>query len=253
MSINKKKSWVGALLGLIGLCLILFFIPKGLKTAPKNKPEVANNSSESVLKFNLVHKQNNEWNQELSKTKKAPHGYKRGHDGTVKELIYYIRDTTVPSKEINTNQLKKFFHKPADFILMQIRQNKGSKIYVPYFIERKTRLAGSYIQKAFVSTGQMGGIFISIEMNEEGTKKFAALTKKYASNDGKNRQRRQLAILLGDTLYSAPFLQSPIDSGRAQITGNFTKEEAERLVAVLQTQIAATHPESSKEHPKTTP
>jgi len=253
MSINKKKSWVGALLGLIGLCLILFFIPKGLKTAPKNKPGVANNSSESVLKFNLVHKQNNEWIQELSKTQKAPHGYKRGHDRSVKKLVYYVRDSNVPSTEINASQLKNFFHKPADFMLMQMSQQNGSKIYVPYFIERKTRLSGFYIKTAFANTDRMGGAFISIEMNEEGTKKFAALTKKYASNDEENRRGRQLAIILGDTLYSAPVIRCPINSGRAEICGTFTKEETERLVTVLQTEIASTDQKRSKEHSKTTP
>jgi len=55
MSINKKKSWIGALLGFIGLCLILFFIPKGLKVEPKNNLEALNTSIESVLKFNLIH------------------------------------------------------------------------------------------------------------------------------------------------------------------------------------------------------
>jgi len=138
-------------------------------------------------------------------------------------------------------------------MLMQMSQQNGSKIYVPYFIERKTRLSGFYIKTAFANTDRMGGAFISIEMNEEGTKKFAALTKKYASNDEENRRGRQLAIILGDTLYSAPVIRCPINSGRAEICGTFTKEETERLVTVLQTEIASTDQKRSKEHSKTTP
>ncbi len=45
--------------------------------------------------------------------------------------------------------------------------------------------------------------------------------------------KRRLAIVLDDTVYSAPVIQERISGGEAQITGSFTAEEASDLAIVL--------------------
>jgi len=45
--------------------------------------------------------------------------------------------------------------------------------------------------------------------------------------------KRRLAIVLDDTIYSAPVIQERISGGEAQITGSFTAEEASDLAIVL--------------------
>ncbi len=45
--------------------------------------------------------------------------------------------------------------------------------------------------------------------------------------------KRRLAIVLDDTVYSAPVIQERISGGEAQITGSFTPEEASDLAIVL--------------------
>lgn len=66
---------------------------------------------------------------------------------------------------------------------------------------------------------------VLMEMNAEGTRVWKRLT---AENIG-----LQIAIVLDNVLYTAPFVQSEIESGKSQITGNFTSEEATNLAAIL--------------------
>ena len=200
------------------------------KTRQEAKDQI---SRVAVLTFKLVHKQNREWVKELEASDRAPHGYKRGHNSRVNEPVYYIRDIKVPASEVNFKQLRKFAHKPADFMLMEKRLQDGSKIYLPYFIERKSKLTGNTLKKAFVTIDEMGNPAISIQFNSKGTKKFAQVTKQYAANSDKNRPGRLLAVILDNKLYSAPLLKTPIYNGNAIITGSFTHKEARRLVTVL--------------------
>lgn len=78
--------------------------------------------------------------------------------------------------------------------------------------------------QAFQNT-QAGGFGVSLDLKGEGPKKFADATAKYLG--------RQIAIQLDDQVISAPVVQSVIDSGKAQITGNFTAAEAQRLANLI--------------------
>ena len=66
---------------------------------------------------------------------------------------------------------------------------------------------------------------VSMEMNAEGAKAWARLTKE---NIG-----RSIAIVLDGMVYSAPNVQGEITGGQSFITGNFTPEEAKDLANVL--------------------
>ena len=66
---------------------------------------------------------------------------------------------------------------------------------------------------------------VSMEMNAEGAKAWARLTKE---NIG-----RSIAIVLDGMVYSAPNVQGEITGGQSSITGNFTPEEAKDLANVL--------------------
>ena len=64
--------------------------------------------------------------------------------------------------------------------------------------------------------------------------RFRALTKRLSR---KSQPQDQLALVLGTApnarLLSAPYVQSPIDGGRLQITGGFTKSSAQQVVRDL--------------------
>ncbi|OGZ55052.1 MAG: protein-export membrane protein SecD [Candidatus Ryanbacteria bacterium RIFCSPLOWO2_02_FULL_45_11c] len=93
-----------------------------------------------------------------------------------------------------------------------------------YFIP--TELTGNYLKRADVQYGQTGiQVLVTLSFDEEGSLLFENLTEE---NIGK-----QLAIYLDGFPISAPVVQQKITGGQAQITGNFTLEEARELVRRL--------------------
>lgn len=94
-------------------------------------------------------------------------------------------------------------------------------------LEDKSSLAGDKLIDASVefSQQQFGQPYVSISFNPEGAKIFSDLTA--VSID------RRLAIVLDDVVQSAPVIRERIPSGRAQISGNFSVEEANDLAIVL--------------------
>jgi len=86
-----------------------------------------------------------------------------------------------------------------------------------------TPLNGRYVIGAQVSFNSVTSKpQVNIEFNKEGAKIFQELT---AKNIGK-----PLAIFLDDILIEMPIVQEEISGGKAQITGNFTLEEAKKMV-----------------------
>ncbi len=89
-----------------------------------------------------------------------------------------------------------------------------------------TPLTGKYLKKAEVGFDQTTyKPLILLEFNDEGAKLFEQLTEK---NVGK-----LLAIYIDGIPISAPVVQEKISGGKAQITGNFTVEEAKSLTRNL--------------------
>ena len=90
----------------------------------------------------------------------------------------------------------------------------------------KAPLDGGVVTDARVQYGNTGGNpEVSMSMNGEGASVLARMT---GDNIGK-----QIAIVLDGMVYSYPMVNSKIEGGSSQITGNFTLEEAEDLANVL--------------------
>lgn len=90
----------------------------------------------------------------------------------------------------------------------------------------KAPLDGSVITEAHEQYAQRGASAeVSMTMNAEGTQEWSRLT---GENIGKC-----VAIVLDGYVYSAPTVQTKIDKGQSQITGNFTIQEAQDLANVL--------------------
>ncbi len=70
------------------------------------------------------------------------------------------------------------------------------------------------------------GVAIMVTLTEEGTKKFADLTKEMMG--------KRLAIHANNRLISAPVIKQQINGGAIQISGNLTRKEAEELIAQFQ-------------------
>ena len=116
----------------------------------------------------------------------------------------------------------------GDEILYQRRVDKETKQErkIPYVVQRKAYLTGRDLSTARVSIDQnTSEPYVSVEFNTAGAKAFADLTD---ANVGK-----RLAIVLDGNVHSAPVIRERIPSGRAQITGGFTTEDATDLAIVL--------------------
>ncbi len=86
-------------------------------------------------------------------------------------------------------------------------------------------LTGDVITDSKADFQQSGRPCVTMAMNTEGARRWAALTKQ---NVG-----RGIAIVLDGYVYSAPNVQGEITGGRSEITGNFTVEQTQDLANVL--------------------
>lgn len=90
----------------------------------------------------------------------------------------------------------------------------------------KILVTGKDLKDAQASPGTGGkGASVDLEFNDAGAKLFAEAT---AANVGK-----PLAIVIDNKVISAPTVDEPIPNGKAQISGNFTAEEAQNLAVLL--------------------
>jgi len=115
-----------------------------------------------------------------------------------------------------------------DQVLYQksVDPQSGRATKTSILVKKRALLTGDTIKTAKVNFGnQGGGAHVSLSFDTRGAKVFDRVTAENV--------KRRLAIVLDDTVYSAPVIQERISGGEAQITGNFTPEEASDLAIVL--------------------
>lgn len=125
-------------------------------------------------------------------------------------------------------------------LALQNRLPQGSEIYFEKVIDNKTKKESKVpilLETPVLMTGEMvknaqvriGGNFnepyVSLDLTSRGGQVFAALTEKSVG--------KRLAIVLDETVRSAPVIREKILGGSAQISGSFTHNEATDLAIVL--------------------
>ncbi len=116
----------------------------------------------------------------------------------------------------------------GDAIAYGTRADKstGQRGQVPYLLKNKTLLTGASLETAKVQiSDRFGEPHVSIKFNSQGAADFDRITNENV--------RKRLAIVLDGVVHSAPVINERISGGQAQITGNFTMEEARDLAIVL--------------------
>lgn len=94
-------------------------------------------------------------------------------------------------------------------------------------------VAGSNVDDATASIPQSGlGWVVNLNFDGDGTKAFATTTQALAAKQGQP-PLDQFAIVLDGVVVSAPGVNEPILGGQAEISGQFTQEEAGDLANVL--------------------
>ncbi len=113
--------------------------------------------------------------------------------------------------------------KAADFDTKgQVYELHAIKVTEP---SGRAPLEGNVITTAKDEFDQNGHPCVSMQMNSDGARRWAQLTKQ---NIG-----RAVAIVLDNTVYSAPRVNSEIAGGNSQISGNFSIEDTKDLANTL--------------------
>ena len=126
------------------------------------------------------------------------------------KLLWEVKPQEVQYTDTVTNTTRKV----DIYQLVALRTNNG-----------KPALAGDVVVAAGSDFETMKGNYVTMTMTNEGAKAWARVTQ---NNIGK-----PVAIVLDDAVYSAPRINSVIEGGRSEITGNFTVDDAKDLANVL--------------------
>jgi preprotein translocase subunit SecD len=141
-----------------------------------------------------------------------------------KELPSIIKSD---EEEAFLNQWKNKIPEGDEVVFQKIVNKETKEVYKrPYIVKKDVLLTGDLLAEAHVSIDQrFNEPYVSLRFNDAGAKIFEEITSKYV--------KKRLAIILDGNLYSAPVIQEKIEGGNAQISGNFTLEEAKDLAIVL--------------------
>jgi SecD/SecF fusion protein len=115
-----------------------------------------------------------------------------------------------------------------ELLKRKARKQSGAEKLEQAIVKKKPErgLTGNIVKSAIVVRGNLGQPEIDFALTTEGAAIFGEVT---SANVG-----RRLAIVLDGELYSAPVIQSAIETGRGQITGQFDLREAFELSNVLE-------------------
>ena len=154
--------------------------------------------------------------------------------GDALSLVGYasVRDTAAINKMIYGSLAKQIL--PSDLkLLWSAKPEDGlnkKNVYGLYALKITTSdgrapLEGDVVTDAKDDFNQHGRPQVSMTMNSEGAREWAALTK---ANVGK-----AIAIVLDGVVYSAPRVDGEISGGQSSISGNFTIEDTKDLANTL--------------------
>lgn len=111
---------------------------------------------------------------------------------------------------------------PEGFEYKDVKDNFGTS---KLLLNSTAVLTGDHLTTASVGFDQYGQPIVQLQFDDEGAKLFDRVTFQSIG--------KQLAIVLDGRVHSAPVIRDRIPNGQAQISGNFTVEEASDLSLVL--------------------
>ena len=101
------------------------------------------------------------------------------------------------------------------------------------FTDTDLGLSGDDLTRAEASTNSVGiGWVINLQFNGRGSDIFSDLTRRISTAESQATKR--IAIIMDDQLLLAPVARAWIRDGRTQISGNFTREEAQTRAIQLE-------------------
>jgi len=119
--------------------------------------------------------------------------------------------------------------------MWSVKPMEGSKVFELYAIkvvsaDGKPDLGGDAVSDSRNDFDQKGKPEVTMYMTSEGAAKWKKITAE-ASADAQNK--KSIAIVLDNQVYSAPTVQNEIPNGVSSISGNFTQEDTKDLSNIL--------------------
>ena len=185
--------------------------------------------SAAFLEFRLTHPKNDQLVGKLLSRDIAPEGYKKSGNGYAR-----LENWNEISRRPGYAARLAAWETPDARYRFMLEDN-GDGTYSPNFVSRKTELTGESLESAAVQRDPTSGqLSIGFRLDSEGGRIFSTLTRNYRAHGPKNPsdRGRQLAIILDETLISAPVINSEIGS-QGEITGRFDAKSAQKLANEL--------------------
>ena len=193
------------------------------------KAAKASLQSAAFLEFRLTHPKNDQLVGKLLSKDIAPEGYKKSGNGYAR-----VENWNEISRRPGYAARLAAWETPDARYRFMLEDN-GDGTYSPNFVSRKTELTGESLESAAVQRDPTSGqLSIGFRLDAEGGRIFSTLTRNYKAHGPKNPsdRGRQLAIILDETLISAPVINSEIGS-QGEITGRFDAKSAQKLANEL--------------------
>ena len=99
-------------------------------------------------------------------------------------------------------------------------------------LSSKTINGARIVRNARQNVDEHNRVIVEMAMESDAAKEWQRITKNAIDNRS-TKGNTNIAIVLDETVYSYPTIQSEIANGRSQISGNFTIDEAKDLATVL--------------------
>lgn len=145
-----------------------------------------------------------------------------------------LRDTAKVNQYLAMPEVRANFPSDVRF-LWGVKSINAKNVFELYAIKANTRdgkapLGGEVISDARSDIDQKGNPEVIMAMNTDGAKIWRRMTAE-ASADKDNK--KSIAIVLDNYVYSAPTVQNEISGGVSNISGSFTVNETKDLANVL--------------------
>lgn len=135
-----------------------------------------------------------------------------------------FKDTAALAKDILQYKSKL----PADIIFAYGKTKEVNQKYIEIYYLKNNK--NKFVTKGFIDTvsfgqNENGFIKININLSEKGKIIFANLTKQNI--------QRGIAMVINNTVLTAPIVTSEIEGGKLEISGGLNYEEASEIVSIL--------------------
>jgi SecD/SecF fusion protein len=143
------------------------------------------------------------------------------------------KDTAKVNSYLHSADVKSVIPRNMKF-LWEVKPITGTKVFALYAIkltgaENGPVLSGDVVVDATPDVDQKGSPEVRMVMNSQGAEKWRTITAEASAGTNK----KAIAIVLDDNVYSAPNVQNEISGGVSSISGNFTIEDTRDLANVL--------------------